>query len=199
MARLQHPNIVQIYEVGEHAGLPYLALEFVDGGSLAARLRRAPLAPLAAAELLVTLARAVQHAHLRGVVHRDLKPANVLLMEDGAAKIGDFGLAKLADDPGRSRSGQIIGTPGNGPRAGVRSRRPGSARPLMSGRRRILYECLTTRPPFLGASSIETVQQVRMPSPFHPPANGLAFRARPGYYLPEMPPQTTGSPLSHGL
>ena len=111
VARLQHPNIAQIYEVGEQAGMPYLALELVEGGSLAARLWREPIAPRAAAELVATLARAVEHAHLRGVVHRDLKPANVLLTQDGSAKIGDFGLAKLADDPGRSRSGQIVGTP----------------------------------------------------------------------------------------
>ena len=175
VARLQHPNIVQIYEVGEHAGLPYLALEFVDGGSLAARLRSSPLSSRAAAELVATLARAVQHAHLRGVVHRDLKPGNILLTSEGSPKIADFGLAKLADDPGRSRSGQIIGTPaymapeqaaGRGDLVGP----PADVWALGA----ILYECLTTHPPFRGANSIETVQQVLHSEPAAP------ARERPG-------------------
>src|SRR5262245_35248010 len=83
LARLQHPNIVQIFEVGQHDGLPFLVLEFVGGGSLAERLRGAPQPPRQAAELVETLARAVHHAHTHGVVHRDLKPANVLIGEDG--------------------------------------------------------------------------------------------------------------------
>ena len=91
--------------------MPYLALEFVEGGSLLSRLRRTPPAPLAAAEQCLALSRAVEHAHSRGVIHRDLKPANILLAADGTPKVGDFGLAKLGDDPGRSRSGLIVGTP----------------------------------------------------------------------------------------
>src|SRR5262249_25853757 len=79
VARLQDPNIVQIYELGEHAGCPYLALEFVDGGSLADRVNGKPLSPRQAAELTLSLARGVHSAHERGVIHRDLKPANVLL------------------------------------------------------------------------------------------------------------------------
>lgn len=161
VARLQHPNIVQIYEVGEHAGMPYLALEFVDGGSLLCQLRRASAAPRAAAELVAMLGRAVQHAHSRGVIHRDLKPANILLTADGAPKVADFGLAKLGDDPGRSRSGLIIGTPaymapeqasGRGDLVGP----PADVWALGA----ILFECLTRRPPFLGTTSAETIHQV---------------------------------------
>src|SRR5262249_9008284 len=92
VARLAHPNIVQIYEVGEQAGCPYLALEFVSGGSLAQQLDGKPMPPRRAAQLLLDLARAVQHAHEQGIVHRDLKPANVLLTEQGVAKIADFRL-----------------------------------------------------------------------------------------------------------
>src|SRR6478609_9567589 len=77
-ARLSHPNIVQVYEVGDHAGSPFFSLELVEGGTLADRLRGEPQPPRPAAELVRTLARAVEHAHSRGVVHRDLKPANVL-------------------------------------------------------------------------------------------------------------------------
>jgi tetratricopeptide (TPR) repeat protein len=169
VARLQHPSIVQIYEVGDHAGLPYLALEFVDGGSLAAHLRSTALTPRAAAELGTALARAVQHAHSRGVIHRDLKPANILLAADGTPKVGDFGLAKLGDDPGRSRSGLIIGTPaymapeqasGRGDLVGP----PADVWALGV----ILYECLTRRPPFLGANSAETVHQVLTTEPVAP-------------------------------
>src|SRR5436190_3861568 len=92
-ARLQHPNIVQIHEVGEHEGQPYLALEFVDGPSLAQKFAGTPLPARPAAQLVEPLARAMHYAHQRGVVHRDLKPANVLLSADGVPKLTDFGLA----------------------------------------------------------------------------------------------------------
>ncbi len=119
VASLQHPNVVQIYEVGEHDGQPYLALEFVGGGSLASSLKGMPQAPRPAAELVQTLARAVHHAHEHGIIHRDLKPANVLLAacEDAkpqaaVPKITDFGLAKrLRSDGAPTETGGILGTP----------------------------------------------------------------------------------------
>ena len=94
IARLQHPNIVQIHEVGEHGGLPYFSLEFCAGGSLEKKLAGTPLPPKEAATLVETLARAMHAAHEKGVIHRDLKPANVLLAGDGTPKVTDFGLAK---------------------------------------------------------------------------------------------------------
>src|SRR5207248_2597308 len=108
---LQHPNIVQIFEVGDHDGLPFCALEFVEGGSLAQKLATGPLPPAEAARLLETLARAVHLAHGRNVIHRDLKPANVLLTAEGQPKVTDFGLAKKLDDAGQTRSGAVLGTP----------------------------------------------------------------------------------------
>jgi serine/threonine-protein kinase len=113
VARLQHPHIVQIYEVGEHDGRPFLALEYVPGGSLAQKLDGTPQPPRDAAELVEPLARAVQAAHDQGVIHRDLKPANVLLAADGTPKLTDFGLAKQLDmDAGQTPSGAVLGTPG---------------------------------------------------------------------------------------
>jgi serine/threonine protein kinase len=117
VARLRHPNIVQIHEVGNQDGCPYLALEYVEGGTLAGKLAGMPYPPRPAAQLLETLARAVHHAHEQGIVHRDLKPANVLLTADGAPKIADFGLAKHVGDGERfspavqTRTGIVMGTP----------------------------------------------------------------------------------------
>jgi serine/threonine-protein kinase len=111
VARLSHPNIVQIYEVGEHSGLPFFSLEFCAGGNLDGRLSGTPLPPREAAALVQTLARAIQVAHEKGVIHRDLKPANVLIAEDGTPKVTDFGLAKKLDEAGRTQSGAVVGTP----------------------------------------------------------------------------------------
>src|SRR5262249_9544231 len=111
VARLQHPNIVQIHEVGDHGGLPYFTLEFCPGGSLERKLAGAPLPPAEAAALTEALTRALQAAHAKGVIHRDLKPANVLLAEDGTPKVTDFGLAKKLDEADQTRSGAVLGTP----------------------------------------------------------------------------------------
>jgi serine/threonine-protein kinase len=122
-ARLRHPNIVQIYDVGEHAGRPYFSMEYVEGGGLDRHLTGTPQPAPEAARLVETLARAVHAAHQCGIVHRDLKPANVLLaacgltegakpQADWVPKITDFGLAKQLDaDLGQTRSGAILGTP----------------------------------------------------------------------------------------
>jgi serine/threonine protein kinase len=170
VARLHHPGIVQIYEVGEQAGCPYLALEFVNGGSLAQQLNGAPAPPRRAAQLLLDLARAVQHAHEQGIVHRDLKPANVLLTEAGVAKITDFGLAKLLDvEQGHTHSGAVLGSPSYmaPEQAEGKVRAIGPATDVYS-LGAILYELLTGRPPFLGASLMETLDQVRTHDPAPP-------------------------------
>ena len=113
VARLQHPNIVQVHEVGQHAGSPYLVLELVEGGDLSRRIAGTPQPARWAAELVETLARAIDAAHRQGVVHRDLTPANVLLTADGRPKITDFGLAKLIIGGGdlRTQTGDLLGTP----------------------------------------------------------------------------------------
>jgi formylglycine-generating enzyme required for sulfatase activity/WD40 repeat protein len=171
VARLQHPHIVQIYEVGEHNGLPFLALEFVDGGSLSAKLAGNPQEPAEAARVVETLAEAMHAAHQAGVLHRDLKPANVLLTTSGAPKVTDFGLAKQLDDPsGHTRSGVPMGTPSYmAPEqaAGEKDIGPGADVYALGA---ILYECLTGRPPFRGATLLDTLDQVRTQEPVSPRA-----------------------------
>src|SRR4051794_27279295 len=116
VARLRHPHIIQIYEVGEWQGQPYFSMEYVADGNLAQRLARGLIPQREAAEMIRTLAEAMHHAHACGVVHRDLKPANVLLRKNGGEGqleplVGDFGLAKLLDEEGTTRTGTVLGTP----------------------------------------------------------------------------------------
>jgi serine/threonine-protein kinase len=162
IAHLQHPNIVQVYDVGEQAGLPYFSLEFVDGGSLASKVYRQPQPPRDAAHMIETLARAMAYAHEHGIIHRDLKPANVLLTEDGIPKITDFGLAKrLEDDSSQTKSGTLMGTPSymapEQARGDVHQVGPLADVYALGA---MLYELLTGRPPFLAATPMETILEV---------------------------------------
>jgi serine/threonine-protein kinase len=170
LASFQHPNIVQVHEVGQVGGTPFCALEFVGGGTLLGRLVREPLSARAAAALVEALAGAMHHAHQRGVLHRDLKPANVLLAEDGTPKIGDFGLAKRLDDSGdQTRNGSVLGTPNYmaPEQAEGNSRAFGPATDVY-GLGAILYDTLTGRPPFRGETAVDTLQQVVTDDPVPP-------------------------------
>jgi tetratricopeptide (TPR) repeat protein len=187
VAQLEHPNIVRIYEVGSHQGRPFLSLELVRGGSLADHLGGVPQPPTAAARLLATLARAIEHAHERNVIHRDLKPSNILL--DGEAldnqkddhnprptltsrqpKITDFGLAKRLDaEWSQTQSGALLGTPAYmaPEQAAGSSREVGRAVDIYA-LGAILYEMLTGRPPFPAGEVMATLLLVQFKEPAPP-------------------------------
>jgi serine/threonine protein kinase/tetratricopeptide (TPR) repeat protein len=187
VAVLQHPNIVQIYETGEHEGRPYFSLEFVEGGSLEQRMQESATPPRAAAALVETLASTMEVAHQRGIVHRDLKPANILLgllsgqssilrkeqlatlslapdhwLRTTIPKIADFGLAKrVNEESSQTQSGAIMGTPCYmaPEQAAGKNREIGPAADIYA-LGAILYELLTRRPPFKAANPIDTIRQV---------------------------------------
>lgn len=174
-AGMQHPGIVQVFEVGEHEGCPYLALEYVAGATLARRLAGGPMALREAAALVEHLARALDFAHTCGVVHRDLKPANVLMPSADAngdlanPKIADFGLARLSEATLATEVGTVLGTPaymapeqaaGRGADAGP----PADIYALGA----ILYECLTGHPPFQAPTPLETLRRVLSDEPTAP-------------------------------
>jgi hypothetical protein len=175
IARLQHPNIVQIYEIGLEPGHPYLVLEFVEGGTLAQKVGGRPQPAREAARLVETLARTVHAVHQRGVVHRDLKPANVLLTADGTPKITDFGLARRLDgESARTHTGAVLGTPSYmaPEQADGRIQDVGPAADVY-GLAAVLYEMLTGRPPFKGGSASDTIGQVRTQEPVPPVQLGV--------------------------
>jgi eukaryotic-like serine/threonine-protein kinase len=160
-ARLGHPGIVQVHEVGQADGCPFFSLEFVAGGTLSERLRVKPLTPQEAAQLVATIARAVQFAHDQQIIHRDLKPSNVLLTLAGEPKIADFGLAKQLMGDSQTKTGEIMGTPGYmAPEqaAGV-TKTIGPACDIYA-LGAILYQILTGRPPFYDPDPVETILQV---------------------------------------
>jgi hypothetical protein len=162
-AGLHHTNIIQIYEVGEMEGAPFFSMEYVESGSLADRLRTGPMEEREAAQLLISVARALHFAHRNGVVHRDMKPANILLDPEGVPKVADFGIAKrLTANSALTLSGAVIGTPTYmaPEQAKGTSREVGAAADIYS-LGAILYEMLAGRPPFLPEDS-ETALTVRV-------------------------------------
>jgi serine/threonine protein kinase len=182
VARLSHPGIIQIHSLEEQDGVVFLALEYVGGGSLRARIRsEGPMPPDQAARLVLQLAQAVHAAHQQDIIHRDLKPSNILLTENGTPKISDFGLVKLVnqlleEDEVKTDSGQPIGTPGYMAPEQVGGGSIGTATDIY-GLGTILYECLIGHGPFPGRRSIEVLYQIME----QPPVSLRQIR-------PEIPP-----------
>jgi len=169
VAAMEHPGVVRVFAFGEHAGYPFLAMEYLPAGSLAAYTKqRGPLPAHEAATLLTKLAAAVAHAHSRGVVHRDIKPGNVLLTEDGQPRLTDFGLAKV-DRSELSVTGQVLGTPSymSPEQAAGKVREVGPAADVYA-LGAVLYDLLTGRPPFSGDSIADTLILVQYTEPKRP-------------------------------
>ena len=170
VARLDHPHIVPIFEVGESSGQPYFSMKLVDGVSLDRRLDEYLDNPRASARLVATIAEAIDHAHRRGVLHRDLKPANILVDSLGEPHVTDFGLAKRTDiDAGLTRTDALIGTPSYMAPEQT-SRDPGTVSTATDvyGLGTILYALLTGRAPFSGTTLVEMLDLVRTQEPEPP-------------------------------
>ncbi len=170
-AALRHPNVVTFIRAGDHAGLPYIVLEYVDGGTLADRLTGAPWVPTAAVRLVAELANAGQFAHDRGIIHRDLKPANILFA-DKTPKLTDFGLSKSLETSAMARpvteTGAVLGTPSYiSPEQATGDKEVGPASDVYS-LGAILYELLAGRPPFDGKTTLDIVLKVLNDAPIAP-------------------------------
>jgi eukaryotic-like serine/threonine-protein kinase len=163
-AQLDHPNIVPIYEVGEHEGQHYFAMKLIEGGSLAAARSAAPAESRSAAKRVATVACAVHHAHQRGILHRDLKPGNILIDAEGEPHITDFGLARRIEGDSRlTQSGAIVGTP-----CYMAPEQALTTLADVYSLGAILYEQLTGRPPFQAETPLDTALQVVERDPIAP-------------------------------
>ena len=189
VANLDHPNIVPIHEVGEHAGFSYFSMKLIPGGSLATGLCKFIDRPRDAAQVVATVARAIHHAHQRGILHRDLKPSNVLLDAEGLPHVVDFGLAKRTKTGGElTATGAVLGTPAYmAPEQAMGKRGLVTIATDVYGLGAILYSLLAGKAPFGGDSVAETLEQVKLRVPDPPSGAEPRSRSRLANDRPEMP------------
>ncbi len=185
---LHHPAILPVHEAGQSGGMPYLVTQYLEGETLAVRLRRQPLAPLAAAQLVAQIAQAVHYAHGRGVVHRDIKPGNILVDAAAQPYLTDFGLACHDADLTLTVDGQVLGTPAYmaPEQAGGNPRTVGPAADVY-GLGAILYELVAGRPPFQAPSVLEIARAGALGRAGAAEPLAAGRPARSGDDLSEMP------------
>ncbi len=165
-AAVDHPNVVRVYDSGEHAGTPYLAMELVSGGTLATKLDGKPLPTREAADLMAKVCDGVQAAHALGIVHRDLKPGNILIAADGTPKVADFGLAKRPGGSDLTHTGAILGTPGFMAPEQARGQAKLVGPPAdVYSLGAVLFSALAGRPPFTGDDVVDVVVRAASEDP----------------------------------
>jgi serine/threonine protein kinase/tetratricopeptide (TPR) repeat protein len=169
-ARLEHPGIVPIHEVGEHDGSCYFSMKFVEGGQLDEVVRRKPMSLRQAAELIAKVARTVHYAHEHGILHRDIKPGNILLDEKGEPHLTDFGLARLVESESTlTRTKEVMGTPSYlAPEQAMGDNATVSSATDVYGLGAVFYQLLTGHPPFAGGTTYETIKLVLDTEPRQP-------------------------------
>src|SRR5882724_7721296 len=169
-ARLEHPGIVPIHEVGERDGSCYFSMKFIEGGQLDEVVRRAPMSIRQAAELIAKVARTVHYAHEHGILHRDIKPGNILLDKEGQPHLTDFGLARLVETESTvTRTKEILGTPSYmAPEQAAANNAAISSVTDVYGLGAVLYQLLTGQPPFAGGTTYETIKLLLDTEPRQP-------------------------------
>ena len=170
-AIVEHPNVVPVYEIGSHNGMPFYCMKYIEGQTLAERLATGPMSSRSAAELARSISDAIQCAHEKGVLHRDLKPSNILIDKDGTPYVADFGLAKYRTRSKGSltKSGAVLGTPSYmSPEQAAGEKQQVAQTSDVYSLGAILYHMLTGRPPFLGVTPVDTVLMVIEQDPINP-------------------------------
>src|SRR5262245_19339846 len=199
-ASLEHPCIVPIYEVGEREGACYFSMRFVEGGQLDEILKREPISPRRAVELIVKLASTVHYAHEHGILHRDIKPGNILLDANGEPHLTDFGLARLVEaDSTVTRTKEVLGTPSYmaPEQASCETTKVNKATDVY-GLGAVLYQLLTGQPPFAGGTTYETIRLLRDTEPRSPRLLNPEGRPRSLNNLSQMPGERSEASLSRG-
>ena len=196
-ARLEHPGIVPIHEVGERDGSCYFSMKFVEGGQLDEVARREPMSIRQAVELIAKVARTVHYAHEHGILHRDIKPGNILLDAKGEPHLTDFGLARLVESESTvTRTVEVLGTPSYmAPEQAAGNNAAVSSVTDVYGLGAVLYQLLTGQPPFAGGTTYETIKLLLDTEPRQPRLLNPKIDRDLSHNLPQMPRERSKAPL----